>query len=65
MCEKKLSKEDCKKESGGCNTYTRGPHGDKPCPGLEKECFKCNEKGQFQNKKICPKRKSNMPKEEE
>ena len=43
--EKKLSKEDGKKESGGYNTYTRGTHGDTPCPGLERKYFICKEKG--------------------
>ena len=62
--ENKLSKKDGKKEWGGCNTCTRGPHRDRPCPGLEKDCFKCKEKGNFQNMKICPKRKKKAAVEE-
>ena len=52
----KVTKEGGK-TLGGCNTCTLGPHRDRPRPGLGKECFKCKQKGNFQNAKVFLKRK--------
>ena len=41
------------KTLGGCIKCTRGSHGDKSYPELDKECFICKQKGHFKNIKVC------------
>ena len=36
-----------------------GTHRERPCPELDKECFKCKGKGLFQNAKVFPKKSKN------
>ena len=59
---KTRSKLNKSSTSQSCRTYTRPRHLPNKCPGKEKECFDCKQKGHFKGSEACSKNKKKISK---